>query len=328
MVAIVTLFVTRFRRSQSWRLVGIGCVCLLLGAELFSLTQHISYGLGLYWAITTATTVGYGDVTPKNTSGRVVAAVVMLTTIPLFASAFALFAGAVASSHLRRLLGMVRAEESGGAICIIGAEPLALRLASELLAAGERVVIVGADPAGAPDAAVVIAGSPTSEEALRRARPESAARILVTGANDADVLVSAVLLRQLAPAVPVFAVAGSPSVCAALGELGVSAAVSADDLLVHTLAKSLEAPHAAELLLRLVDSDDLALVERAVAPGEAGRSLAAVRSERGGLVLGAVHGGRVHLGVSVDVELAADDRLLLLERVGERQRGERRTGAR
>jgi voltage-gated potassium channel len=37
--------------------------------------------LGLWWAVQTVTTVGYGDVTPANDIGRVIAALVMLTGI-------------------------------------------------------------------------------------------------------------------------------------------------------------------------------------------------------------------------------------------------------
>lgn len=37
--------------------------------------------LGLWWAVQTVTTVGYGDVTPENVQGRVLAALVMLTGI-------------------------------------------------------------------------------------------------------------------------------------------------------------------------------------------------------------------------------------------------------
>ena len=37
--------------------------------------------LGLWWAVQTVTTVGYGDVTPKNEIGRSIATIVMLTGI-------------------------------------------------------------------------------------------------------------------------------------------------------------------------------------------------------------------------------------------------------
>jgi len=70
--------------------------CVVAGGALFAMTQHIAFTTGLYWAITTATTVGYGDVIPHNPAGRLVASAVMLTTIPLLASVFALVAGAAA----------------------------------------------------------------------------------------------------------------------------------------------------------------------------------------------------------------------------------------
>ncbi len=40
-----------------------------------------SLGRGLWWALQTVTTVGYGDVVPTTTTGRVIGAVVMLSGI-------------------------------------------------------------------------------------------------------------------------------------------------------------------------------------------------------------------------------------------------------
>lgn len=314
-MVVLTLLLDRVKRSQASRLVIIGVACLLIGAALFSATQHVSYFTGVYWAITTATTVGYGDVTPKNPAGRGVAIGVMLTTIPLFASAFALFAGAVAASHLRRLLSVADEELRGGEVVIFGFHPAVPRIATELIRAGRKVVVVtNGDRSTLPDAARVIAADPTSEEGLRRSHADRAAQLLVAGATDAEVLVTAVLVRQAAPDVPTLAIAHSSNVSKALGELGIAATVSAEDLLGHTLAKSLEAPHAAELLLRLVDSEGYELRELAVeGAGCAGHPLSRVRTERDGLVLGAVHEGRVVLGVGQDPVLADGDRLLVLE---------------
>jgi len=41
-------------------------------------SEYKTYGKGLWWAIQTVTTVGYGDVTPVHVSGRIVAAIVMI----------------------------------------------------------------------------------------------------------------------------------------------------------------------------------------------------------------------------------------------------------
>jgi voltage-gated potassium channel len=41
-------------------------------------TEFPDVGVGLWWAVQTVTTVGYGDVAPKDVGGRLVATVVML----------------------------------------------------------------------------------------------------------------------------------------------------------------------------------------------------------------------------------------------------------
>ncbi len=314
MITTITLLASKVVRSQSGRLVVLGVLCLFGGAIAFDATQpHLGFGTSLYWAITTATTVGYGDITPKNPTGRVVASLVMLTTIPLFASSFAVFAGSVASAHLRRLLGMERREAAGGEVVVIGNHPVLPVTVAELVAAGRDVVVVTtADRSSFPDEARVVAADPTSEAAVRRAKPDRASQVLVAGRDDASVLVSAVLAHQAAPGTPVIAIATSPNVGRALRDLGVDA-VSGDELLAHTVAKSMEAPHAGELLLRILDSDGYRLKEVDVGEEGAGRPLSAARDRQRGVVLGAVHAGRVVMGVVDDPLLDATDRLLVLE---------------
>ncbi len=45
--------------------------------------EYPSIGVGMWWALQTVTTIGYGDVTPKEPAGRIVAAFVMLEGVAL-----------------------------------------------------------------------------------------------------------------------------------------------------------------------------------------------------------------------------------------------------
>jgi len=63
-------------------------------------------GVGLWWAIQTVTTVGYGDVTPHTPWGRVLAGIVMLTGIGfLTVSTAAITAALVEGARQRRGVG-------------------------------------------------------------------------------------------------------------------------------------------------------------------------------------------------------------------------------
>ncbi len=53
--------------------VGAGVAISLIDNEEYS-----NFGIGMWWALQTVTTVGYGDVAPTNFSGRLVGAAVML----------------------------------------------------------------------------------------------------------------------------------------------------------------------------------------------------------------------------------------------------------
>jgi voltage-gated potassium channel len=65
-------------------IVTATAVVVVVGGVLMRFLDHEEYSniwVGMWWALQTVTTVGYGDVTPMHTSGRIVATFVMLEGI-------------------------------------------------------------------------------------------------------------------------------------------------------------------------------------------------------------------------------------------------------
>jgi voltage-gated potassium channel len=75
-------------RTAAGVIVTATTVVVVAGGVLMRLLDHGEYSdiwVGMWWALQTVTTVGYGDVTPKNPSGRIIATFVMLQGIAFLA---------------------------------------------------------------------------------------------------------------------------------------------------------------------------------------------------------------------------------------------------
>jgi voltage-gated potassium channel len=88
-------------------IAGFALLITIGGGILARLLDHKEYptiGKGLWFALQTVTTVGYGDVTPKNSDGRFIAAVVMLTGIGFLAVITASVTASLVESSRRRFV--------------------------------------------------------------------------------------------------------------------------------------------------------------------------------------------------------------------------------
>ncbi len=75
-------------RSAASVIVWTTALIVVASGLLMRLLDHKEYPnifIGMWWAVQTVTTVGYGDVTPKALGGRIVATFVMLEAIALLA---------------------------------------------------------------------------------------------------------------------------------------------------------------------------------------------------------------------------------------------------
>ncbi len=313
MTILISLLWQRVRRHQILFLIILSLATMMLGAILFAWTQRVHFFTALYWAVTTATTVGYGDVTPHNAIGRLVAMGVMLTTIPLVGAVFAAWAAVLASIQLRRVLGMEHRLNVKDFLVVYGFNDTVAHLLNELVDEKQEVVLVAdVDPVMVPARIHLMVGDPTKAETVKKSHPERARQALIAGNSDGDILMTAVLVKHAAPNLPQMAMVQSAKVAEALQDLGIRHTIAADDLMGRTLAKSLETPHAADLLLGLIGTDRYQLRERAVQAEWAGQRLSQVRKNYPGVLLGLVHEGSVLVGVEQDPVIDTHDAVLVL----------------
>jgi voltage-gated potassium channel Kch len=84
------------REPPSVRIAAIVTATLLITVaggvlmRLFDNEEYPNIWLGMWWALQTVTTIGYGDVTPKEPAGRIVAVFVMLEGVALLTITIAL----------------------------------------------------------------------------------------------------------------------------------------------------------------------------------------------------------------------------------------------
>src|SRR5262245_45000202 len=99
-------------RNAAGVIVVATIVVVVGGGVLIRLIDHEEYssiGIGMWWALQTVTTVGYGDVTPTDVAGKLVGALVMLEGTAFIAIVTAV----ITSSFVTRAARATEANRAG-----------------------------------------------------------------------------------------------------------------------------------------------------------------------------------------------------------------------
>jgi len=170
----------------------VGVVTTLGGFIFWQVERHDNEGIstlgdGMWWAIVTLTTVGFGDIAPVTTLGRVVAAAVMLLGMFTLAT----FAGIVGNTLLRAVLSIrqeqFRMSNELNHIVICGYDGGSRMLLDALIAeinfdvSGVTILAEGERPGDLPPQFRWVSGDPTKESEMDKVRVQYAAAIIVVG---------------------------------------------------------------------------------------------------------------------------------------------------
>jgi voltage-gated potassium channel Kch len=92
-------------------------VSVMIGGVLIRVVDPEEFpdlGTGLWWALQTVTTVGYGDVTPENTAGRLVGALFLLEAIAFVTIVTAMITSSFVERARRQQITDSETAEAGG----------------------------------------------------------------------------------------------------------------------------------------------------------------------------------------------------------------------
>ena len=92
-----------FRTNGLQYMIAFTGFSIVLGAlSIMTLEPRMSkFGDALWWALVTATTVGYGDISPETSGGRIVAGILMIVGIGLIG----MITGSIATFFVGKLVG-------------------------------------------------------------------------------------------------------------------------------------------------------------------------------------------------------------------------------
>jgi len=226
-----------FRRLWKF-LAGYAAVFLIAAIGFYVLQNGATSALNsFYWAMVTLSTIGYGDVTPTNSLSKLFTIGIAATEVFLGAYLVSIIITGVQEESQHRALGTFGTDFSGHVV-VLGYGAVGRAAVRELLAQGEKVAVVTAEPAEVPNVRLladdrhifVTYGTAADQEILRRVNVAGALATIVCTEDDTANLVATLNVRDLAPNGRIVVSVGRPELRQTLRSAGVTYVASPGDM--------------------------------------------------------------------------------------------------
>ncbi|HFD87026.1 MAG TPA: potassium channel protein [Gammaproteobacteria bacterium] len=170
---------------------------------------------GIYWAFVTLSTVGYGDITPVTTQGRVVAMVLIVTGIGVISFLTSIIVSAFSEKlpqvTAQRIYGELERRSHHTILCGFGR--VGQSVAHHLYQSRERFLVIDINDDNIRKAKqlgyLALSGNAEENELLTRLNIQNAERILCLTGSDVSNVYITLSARQLSPDIEIIARANS-----------------------------------------------------------------------------------------------------------------------
>lgn len=271
---VVLLTRRRFDRGVSLTTTQLAAGLALVGVQTYgtvgayALREQFA-GLdtltdAFYFTLVTASTVGYGDVTPATQVARLFGTSVVVFGTTSFAVALGALLGPAIEARFARVLGQMTDSELEllrDHVLVLGYGDLTEPVLNELDANDVAFVVVTPDGDKAAELTdrgyMTIVADPSDDEPLQRARVDDARAVVVATSNDAQDALAILTARELRPDVRIVAAAAERDNVEKLRRAGADTVISPAVLGGHLLVESaLGAEDSEAVARRLVESHD------------------------------------------------------------------------
>lgn len=258
-----------------------------LGTIGYMVLEGWSFSDALFMAVTTITTVGYGEVRPLTERGRAFTIVLLLVGLAALWYGLSVLVSVVVEGELGTRWGARRMErqlqEVRGQHIVAGFGRVGRQTAQALRDLGHQVVIVDHEPAAVAAATsagfLAVAGDATEDATLVRAGIERAAGLVAALGSDADNVFVTLSARALQPTLPIVARANEAGAVPKLTRAGAKQVVSPYAMAGRQMARLALRPGTVDFIENLFAGAAGSLVIENVRV-DAGSSLAGLRIEQ------------------------------------------------
>ncbi len=238
----------------------IGLALLLTGSFIYSLVEGVDLLTSVYLTLETITTVGYGDVSPKTTGGRIVAMGIMVAGVGAALYVFSAVAGFLVEGRLQQILGVRKMKKTIESMrdhyLVCGYGQLGKLVIQELEGSHADFVIIENNRDRAAEARekgyLVVEGDASHQDMLEEAGIARATGLASTISDDAENLYIGITARSIRPGIPVAARSSSDRVRKLFERAGINNVISIDESVARRLVASLIRPHSVEFMDHLL----------------------------------------------------------------------------
>ncbi|HYX27897.1 MAG TPA: potassium channel protein [Pyrinomonadaceae bacterium] len=229
-------------------------IAIVFGTVGFKLIEGWSLGDSFYVTVQTLTTVGYGDIPPKNPAGRAFAVVIMLIGVGGVALAASTIVQSVVQSELVSTFGQRRQSKRMKKLqdhyIVCGSGRVGSHLVRDLQRINQPFIIIENDGPRAAEFSQrgfnVLVADATLEDTLRDAGVERARGLATCLPNDADNVYVVLTARDLNSRLHIVARAAEEEAEAKLVRAGANHVVAPTIIGGHRMAVSLTKPAVSE----------------------------------------------------------------------------------